>query len=270
MSIRKKLEKYIRVYKIFFTAYWKSRLIYKTDFFLGVTSQSINLVFNLAFLTLIFTQVESLQGWTFHEMLLLAGFSGLILNLHHIFGFGLYSLGETYIIEGRLDRYLVRPLNPLFQVYANYISDDNVSKLLVNIGVISYAVFHIETTILTLTNLLYAVLAMASGVMILASIFLAFSSTAFWTARSKAVFWLFFEVSNFRKYPYSIFSTPIQLFLISIIPIAFASFFPVTFFLGRDEWFIWQMLSLIIGPFFYLISYGIWKIGIRNYSSTGS
>lgn len=268
--MKKQLKKHLTVYKAFFIAYWKSRLTYKADFLLGMASQAINLAFNIAFLTLIFTQVESLQGWTFNEMLLLAGFGGLILNIHHIFFFALYSLGEDYIIQGRLDRYLLRPLNPLFQVYSSTVSDNNISKLIVNIVLIIYAASQIEMALLTIPNLIYGFFATISGVLVLGSIFLAFSTTAFWTGRSKAIFWLFFQVSDFRKYPYGIFTTAIQLFLVTLIPIAFASFFPVTYFLERDEWRIWQIATLVVGPVFYFMAYKFWKIGVDNYSSTGS
>jgi len=266
----KNVKKHLRVYKIFFVAFLKSRLIYKTDFVLGVLSQTIHLVFSLAFLTLIFTQVESIQGWGFNEILLLVGFGGLILNLHHIFLFALYTFGEDKIVTGRFDRFLVRPLNPLFQVYASYVSDNNISKLLVNIALIVYAGQRVDATIFTFENLLYGSLATVSGVLVLAGIFLGFATTAFWTGRSKAVFWLFFNVSDFRKYPFGIYALPIQLMLVTVIPIAFASFFPVTFFLEREQWRIWQYLSLVAGPIFFLVSYKFWSHGVSNYSSTGS
>ncbi len=269
MSLRS-VKKHLSIYLSFFKLYMKSRLIYRTDFVLGALSQTVNLIFSIAFLTLIFTQVESLQGWSFNEMLLLAGIGGLILNIHHIFFFKLYSLGDDYIVSGRFDRILVRPLNPLFQVYASYVSDDNISKVLTNIAVIAYAVSQIGTHLITPINLVYGVLAVLNGVMVLGAIFVTLSTTAFWTGRSKAVFWLFFRISDFRKYPLNIYSGSIQLMLVTIIPIAFASFFPTTFILGREDWRFWQMLTLVIGPVFYFLGYQFWKIGVSNYSSTGS
>ena len=250
----KSIKKHLSIYISFFKVYMKSRLIYRTDFVLGTLSQLVNLVFSIAFLTLIFTQVESLQGWSFNEMLLLAGVGGLILNLHHIFFFKLYSLGDDYIVSGRFDRVLVRPLNPLFQVYASYVSDNNISKLLTNFAVIVYAVSQIGTHLVTPVNLVYGLVAVLNGVMVLGAVFVVLSTTAFWTGRSKAVFWLFFRVSDFRKYPLGIYSGSIQLMLVTIIPIAFASFFPVTFFLGMEEWRFWQLLTLVIGPVFYFVA----------------
>ncbi|WP_414838142.1 ABC transporter permease [Candidatus Nanosalina sp. VS9-1] len=263
------IKKHWSVYKKFFAMYMKSRLIYKADFVLGFTSQLISLIFSVAFLTLLFTQVENIQGWSFNEILLLAGFSGLILNLHHIFFFAPYRLGEDYIISGRMDRYFVRPLNMLFQVFARYIADDNISKFLANIAIIVYAWNQLGLT-LGPVKILYGLMAIISGVMVLGSIFVTFGTTAFWTGRSQAIFWLFFRISDFRRYPYNIFSQPIKIILITIVPIAFTSFFPTTFLLGMEQWRPWQIATLVIGPVLYFGAYQFWKFGLSRYSSTGS
>lgn len=264
------LRKHLKVYLQYFMQYWKTRLVYKKDFLLGFFSQAINLVVSVAFIGLIFTQVENLQGWSFDEMLLLVGFSGLIMNLHHIFFFNIYNLGEDYIIKGRFDRFLVRPLNPLFQVYADSVSDNNLSKFLANIGIIIYAAGNIGTNLLTLPNIIYGILAVLSGVMVFASMYLWFATTAFWTGRSQSAIWLIFRLSDFRKYPYSIFGRGVQIVLITIVPLAFASFFPVTFFLGKEGWMVWQYLSIGIGPILFTVAYSFWKYGVSSYSSTGS
>lgn len=263
------MKKHWRVYKKFFAMYMKSRLIYKADFVLGFTSQLINLIFSVAFLTLLFTQVENIQGWTFNEILLLTGFSGLVLNLHHVFFFAPYRMGEDYIISGKMDRYFVRPLNMLFQVFARYIADDNISKFLANIVMVVYAASQIGLAFEPL-KILYGATAIVSGVMVIGSIFVTFGTTAFWTGRSQAIFWLFFRISDFRRYPYSIFSQPIKIILVTLIPIAFTSFFPTTYLLDMTQWRPWQLGTLIIGPVFYICAYQFWKFGLSRYSSTGS
>jgi len=106
------LKKYATIYWLYFKQYWKSRLVYKTDFVLGASSQLISVIVSLAFLTLVFTQIENLQGWTFNEMLFLAGFGGTVIFTQNVFFFNIIRLGEEYLITGDFDRLLVRPLNP--------------------------------------------------------------------------------------------------------------------------------------------------------------
>lgn len=264
------VQKHLRIYVKFFTLYMKSRLVYKADFVLGFFGQLINIGVALAFLTLIFTQVETIYGWTFNEMLFLAGIGGFIMNLHHVFFFAIYSLGRQYIVRGRLDRLLVRPLNPLFQVYADYVADDNISKLIANAALVVYASSQLGITLLTPAKILYGIFAAISGVLIFASIYLTFATTAFWTGRSRAAMWLIFQMSDFRKYPFGIYMMPVQVVLVTFIPIAFASFFPATYFLGMNEWGLGQLVTPFVGPIAFLIAYKVWSIGLSNYSSTGS
>lgn len=261
---------YARIYWLYFVQYWKSRLVYKSDFLLGMTSQAISLAASLAFLGLIFTQVDHINGWTFHEMLLLAGVGGFIMNLHHVFLFEIYRLGEEFVVDAGMDRVLVRPLNPLFQVYASGVSDNNLSKLIVNTALIGYATANIDLPLFTVDKVLYLVPSILSGVLVFAAIYLFFATTAFWTGRSDAALWFIFQITDFRKYPYDIYNIGIRALLVTFIPLAFASFFPVTFLLELGEWYSWQIATLFAGPVFYLLAYQWWKIGLGNYSSTGS
>lgn len=269
MSSFEGLKKYLLIYIQYFKQYWKTRMVYKKDFIVGSVAQLVNLAASLAFLTLLFTQVDNINGWTFNEMLFLAGVGGVIMNLHHLFLFNMYSL-EEYIVEGNFDRFLVRPLSPLFQVYADDVSDNNLSKLIANIALIIYSANQIGITLLTPLNLVYGVLVLLSGILVFASMYMAFATTAFWTGRSRSAIWLIFQLSDYRRYPFSIYAAPIQIILVTVIPIAFASFFPATFFLERSEWLYWQLASIIAGPVLFAISYKFWKIGMSNYSSTGS
>jgi ABC-2 type transport system permease protein len=124
--------------------------------------------------------------------------------------------------------------------------------------------------LLTPSNVIYGAAALISGVMVFGAAYMAFATTGFWTGRSKSAIWLIFRLSEYRRYPYNIYSLPIQIILITAIPLAFASFFPATFFLERDAWQILQYISIIAGPALYGLSLLFWKYGLSNYSSTGS
>lgn len=265
----KTMRKYLAIYWRYFKQYWKTRMVYKTDFAVGFVAQLVNLGSSLAFLTLLFTQVESINGWTFNQMLFLAGVGGVIMNTHHIFFFNMFNL-EDYIVEGKMDRFFVRPLSPLFQIYADEVSDNNLSKLIANIALVAYASSQIGLNLLTPGNIIYGTAALLSGIMVFAAAYMFFATTAFWTGRSKSSILLIFRLSDYRRYPYGIYSLPVQIVLVTLIPIAFASFFPATFFLGKDSWRFWQFASIIAGPALLLLSHQFWKFGLSNYSSTGS
>ena len=264
------LRKHVSIYWQYFIQYWKTRLVYKTDFLLNSLSQMLNIATSLAFLTLIFTQVNSINGWTFNEMLFLAGAGGFAMNIHHVFMLHITNLGEDYVVTGDLDRFKVRPLNVLFQVYASSVRDQNVPKLVTNAALIIYSSSQMGLNLLQPRFILYTVPGLISAVMTFAAVYLSVSTLGFWMARSRPLTWIVFRLSDFRRYPFSIYSRAIQIVLITLVPLAFASFFPATYFLGKEGWEIYQYLSLIAGPVFYFIAYRFWRYGLSNYTSTGS
>lgn len=265
----KHFKKYLRIYLLYFSQYLKSRLIYKTDFVLGATGQLVNMAVSLAFLTLIFTQINALQGWSFNEMLFLAGFGGLVVFTHNVFMFNIYRLGDDYILTGDFDRFLVRPLSPLFQIYADDIRDNNMPKVVANIALIIYAAVQLGLTV-TFTKLVYGFASFVSGVMVVAAVYLLFATTAFWTGTSRNAIWLLFRISDFRKYPFDIFGLAIQVMLVTLVPLAFASFFPAAFLLDKPGFEFWKMVTPFVGPLFLFVAWKYWRFGLSRYSSTGS
>lgn len=265
-----RLKKHLTIYWHYFIQFWKTRLVYKSDFVLNSLSQIFNLATSLAFLTLIFTQVESFNGWSFNEMLFLAGIGGVAMNFHHIFMLNIINLGDDYVVTGKLDRFKVRPLNVLFQVYADNVRDENLPKFVTNIALVLYASNQIGLNLLQLEFLLYGVPAFISAVMAFGSVYLAVATFGFWMGRSRPLTWIVFRLSDFRRYPFGIYALPVKAVLVTLVPLAFASFFPATFFLGRSEWFPFQMASIIAGPIAIGLAYLFWRYGLSSYTSTGS
>ncbi|MFB6115902.1 MAG: ABC transporter permease [Candidatus Nanosalina sp.] len=270
MKRRERIRKNFRIFWMYFKQFWKTRLIYKTDFTLGFVGQLINLSISLAFLTLIFTQVESLQGWTFNELLFLAGLGGMIMNFHHILMLNVSHLGEDFIVTGKMDRLLVRPLDTLFQVYLDDFADQDLSKLIANTALLVYAAGQIGVSLLSPENLFYLLAALFSGTLFFGSAYLFFASISFWMAKADSIRLLLYRLSDFRRYPIEIFSNPVKLVLMTAMPVAFAAFLPATFLLDKAGYGLWPFTSLLLGPVFYLVAYRFWKYGLSRYSSTGS
>lgn len=264
------VKKHFLLYRKFFLIYLKTQLIYFKDTVLGLFNQFFSLLSSLLLIGLIFTQVNSINGWAFYELIFLAGLGRFILNFHTIFMFSTVFLGEHYIRTGRLDRYLVRPLNVLYQLYASRVNFHNLGDSVASLLIVIYAAIKIEGFSLTLVKVIYAVLSVGSAVMVVAAIFLVFGTVGFWTARTGSLFSLFWKIRKFRKYPFGIYSEALKVFFITVMPIAFASFFQASFLLGKFQYIRLQTVSIFIGPVFYLIAYRFWLFGLSKYSSTGS
>src|ERR1700677_2711447 len=100
----------------YFTQYAKVRVSYRGDFFISLGTSFAATVFALWFVVILFHKATQLAGWRFEEVLFLYGFSLIPYGIFNIVSMNLYDFGNNFIIEGKFDRVLLRPISSLFQV----------------------------------------------------------------------------------------------------------------------------------------------------------
>ena len=81
-------------------------------------------------------KVPSLNGWNYDEVLLVYGLVTLSKSINHMFADNLWTLGRIYIRSGGFDRFLVRPIDPLFHLLADRFCQDGVGNFLVGIALV--------------------------------------------------------------------------------------------------------------------------------------
>jgi ABC-2 type transport system permease protein len=81
---------------------------------------------------------------------------------------------------------------------------------------------------------------------------------------------LVFQVSTYNRYPIDLFSTPVRLFLTWVLPLAYAGFYPASFFLGRPEWTMYALAQPLVGALSLTLGYGAFRFGLTRYTSSGS
>src|SRR5215467_12213747 len=110
------MKRHLRLFLLYFAQYAKVRLAYKADFFIAFFSSMTATVLGFGFVLVLFSKIPQLQGWSFYEILFLYAFSLMPLGLFNVVSWNLYEFGDLYVIQGRFDRILLRPVNTLFQV----------------------------------------------------------------------------------------------------------------------------------------------------------
>ena len=63
------MRKYIRIYRLFLAQYLKTLMQSKVDFWMGFLAFFAFQAFGILFLWVIFSQIPSLAGWSFYEIL---------------------------------------------------------------------------------------------------------------------------------------------------------------------------------------------------------
>lgn len=125
-------------------------------------------------------------------------------------------------------------------------------------------------TLYTLKALM-AVVLLISAVMIRASIYLAACSSVFWTHSPGNAFGnMVHTVSDFAKFPITIYSLGVQALIGVIVPYAFISFFPASYLFGKEQWSIFGLMTPLVAIYCAFMARWIFQKGLNRYEGAGN
>lgn len=262
------MRRYLSLYALFLVQRLKILMEYRANFIIGASSTIFVQGAGLLAVWVVMRQAPDLVGWSFDEILLIYGLLTLARSINHMFADNLWTLGWAYIRTGNFDRFLARPIDPLFHLLADRFCHDGIGNFLVGAALVvkSSITLGISWTPL---NLLYLVIAVLSGGGIFIALNLITATSAFWIIDSIPVTQIIFNTHEFARYPLSIYGQGIRTLMTWIIPYGFASFYPASYLLGRQTGpVVW--LAPFVAAFLIFIGYRVWLVGLDHYGGTGT
>jgi ABC-2 type transport system permease protein len=267
--IGRSLQRHLALLGGYFTQYLKVRVSHRGDFFIGVATSMAATIFALGFVWVLFRNVPRLADWRFEEVLFLYGFSLIPFGVFNVLSQNIYEFGGEYIMEGKFDRVLIRPVSSLFQVLFEAFRIEKFQEIVVGLVLVFWTARRLGHPWSALDILLLAGFAI-SGATIYLAVFLALSCFSFWFEDRIGIHPPAWNLLAFGRYPLSIYSSAIRFFLSWIIPFGFATFYPTVRLLHRSEFRGFAALAPVVAMAFSALTLGLWSIGVRHYSSTGS
>jgi ABC-2 type transport system permease protein len=255
--------------RAYFAQYVKVRVAYRGDFLIGLATSMLATAFGFGFLLILFSKIPRLAGWTFQEALFLYGFGLIPFGLFNVLSLNIYEFGNNYIIEGKFDRVLLRPISSLFQVLFEAFRIESLHEVLIGALAVGWASRHLGLH-WTFPGVALSILFALCGAVIYVSVFTLLSCVSFWYEDRFGVHPPVYNLIAFGRYPLSIYSQLIQFLLSWIIPFAFASFYPSARLLGRQDVHNLALLAPVVAAAFLSLLLFTWNRGLRQYSSTGS
>src|SRR5262249_41625564 len=152
--------------------------------------------------------------------LLIYGLLVLGESITHMFADNLWTIGWGYIRSGDFDRFLVRPIDPLFHLLADRFCHDGIGNFLTALILVAIAMRNLAIP-LTLQTALYLAITVLSGGAIFIALNLITCTSAFWITESIPVTQMIFGMNEFAKFPLTIYGRSITLVLTWIIPYGF-------------------------------------------------
>ncbi|EFM11396.1 protein of unknown function DUF990 [Paenibacillus curdlanolyticus YK9] len=260
---------YFQLYIKFAKQHLKVMMEYRADFMIGVLANLFTQGTAIIFINILFKHVNSIHGWGYYEVLFIYGVALSGKALENIFFDNLWNIGWRYIKPGDFDRILLRPVSPLFHIVADRLHKDGFGSLIVSSIVLLTAMNHLQLEWSGM-NVFILILFIISSGLIYAAVNLFFGSLSFWMVDSLPIMEAVNNLSEFVRYPMTIYKKGIQFVLTFVIPYGFTAFYPAAYFIEQSGFSYYSYLTPLVAVACCLIAYSFWHKGLRAFTSTGS
>jgi ABC-2 type transport system permease protein len=260
---------YLGLYINYWRLFIKTLAQYRADLAIMIGAAALHEGSLLLFISIIFSNIQQLQGWTFAEMLMLYGLMTTTNSLWNVLLDVPHRIAG-YIVRGYLDYLLVRPAGVLFQIAgASGLNPSASGRALLGIVVMVIAVRQ-QGVAAAWWWALYLPAVVISGMLLLFSLYLLLACPNFWFTNANSLLTTISWTAQFGRFPITIFGPVLQFLLTWIFPFALIGFYPVAFLLRGEAYLVYGLLALVVGWVFLGLALVVWRIALRHYQSSGS
>ncbi len=241
---------------------------YRWEFMLDGVMSFFWAAVSLVPLYLVFSERPVIAGWRYGEALLVIGWFTLLDGV--LRGAINPSLATVigHIRMGTLDFVLLKPADAQFLVSTARFMPWRVVSLLASGLVFGYA-FHELGTLPEPRAVLTSLAVLASGVLVLYSIWILVIAVAFRAVRVDNLRYLFEAVFDAARWPASVFKGAVSFFFTFVIPLALMTTYPAQALLGTlsVERFVGSFAGALV---FAAVARAIWSRSIATYTSAST
>ena len=260
--------KHILIFREFFNISWKTSVEYMNDFFIIILDFFSVVISTILFWKILLFNYDTLGIWNLDSLILLSIFGISTFSMCEIFA-GTWQISEK-IINGRIDMYICKPINPIIALFLEDMQIEEFLKGVINFTVLIAWYFLFFEKNVYAYNFILSIFSMIIGIFLISMIRAILSCFSFWVEHTNAFdFLIHMEDLGLEKYPLSIFNKYVKFILLTVIPVGFISSIPVMILLNTlDNIFLWICLELLFLFFLVIILKFEWKLGIKKYEST--
>ncbi|MFJ9635742.1 ABC transporter permease [Streptomyces sp. NPDC101178] len=270
---RPRLLEGLRAYGLIVAMWVRSTMAYRASFVMTTFGNLAVTAFDFLTIVLMFTHVDALGGYTLPEIALLYGVSATAFGLCDLLLGSMERLGRR-VRDGTLDTLLVRPVPVLAQVAADRFALRRIGRILQGLAVLVYALVTLDIAWTPLKVAMLPVMVI-SGAAVFGAVFVAGAAFQFVAQDASQVQSAFtYGGATLLQYPPTIFAKDLVRGVTFVVPLAFVSWLPTLYVLGREypldlpRWV--AFLSPVVAVAFGALAGLAWRAALRTYRSTGS
>lgn len=262
----------LRLYGKMIAVSIRGQLQYRGSFIMMTLGNALGAFIEFLGIWALFGRFGTLENWSLAEAAVFFGMGRIAFGIQEIF-MREFDLFHNRVRSGDFDRVLLRPRSTVLMMFGAQCQVMRVGGILQGVVVLVVGLSSLnvgawwgagEWTLMALTIL--------GGACLFASLIVLQATACFWTTESLEI-WNSITYGGVQliQYPLDIYERPLRFFFMYIVPLAAMNYWPCSYLLGRGyvgAWLSW--LSPGIGLACFLLSFLVWRIGVKHYRSTGS
>ncbi|MFG2984714.1 ABC transporter permease [Streptomyces sp. NPDC048258] len=253
----------------------RATMTYRTSFVLSLVGNAAITLLDFVAISIMFSHVDVLGGFTLPEIALLYGSCSASLGLADLLLGNTDRIGVR-IRDGSLDTMLVRPVPVLAQVAADRFALRRLGRVGQGTGVLAWAVWALGPQVeWTPGKVLLVPVMVLAGAAIFGAVMVAGAAFQFIAGDAAEVQNSFtYGGCTMLQYPPTVFAKDLLRGVTFVVPLAFVNWLPALHVLGRPDplglpgWAAY--LSPLVAFAVFLPASLAWRAGVRSYRSTGS
>lgn len=257
-----------KLYFHYLSIIFRSAMQYKASFWIMTVGHffvSFNVFLGVFFMFQRFSHVE---GFTYNEVLLCFSIMLMEFSLAEIWARG-FDTFPSMIRQGTFDRVLLRPRSAVLQVLGSKFELVRLGRVLQSIVMFVYGMTHVDVR-WTWTKLVTVLFMLIGGTGLFTALFMIYAALSFFTLEGLEFMNLFTDgAREYGKYPFGVYGKKMLLITTFLVPYALVQYYPLLYLLDRrsDPFYIFLPLLAL---WFLLPAYGLWRLGVQKYKSSGS
>jgi ABC-2 type transport system permease protein len=263
------LKRYLTIY----AALWKNsvarEMSFKGNFILWIIVELLWFGLQLSFISVVYSQTNSVGSWTKWQMVMLVGASNFIQQIYQAF-FLTNCTGLSELIRtGKMDFLLALPVNTRFIVSTRQVDLGAFINAAFGLCVLGFATYKAgaHPTFVQLCG--FGALCIV-GILIHYSLMFILASISFWTVRAQGIVWGYYNLFNIARMPDEAFRGLFKAFFTFALPVLLVSNVPTRVLADTlHSWHAWALL-LLVGMVWAVISEWFWRMSLQRYTSASS
>jgi ABC-2 type transport system permease protein len=271
-GVRRRLRAELRPYRAVLASRARSQRAYRASFAIDMASSLLVGMVELGEVWVLFSNVTSLGGMRFNQILLVFGIADLTFSLADL-SFGHIDNLPTYLRAGTLDAFYLRPQPILLQLITSDISLRRLARAAVGAAALGIGLATSGVP-WDLTTAVMLPLALLSGYATFAALFVWAAGLQFFLLEGKEMTNAFVYGGRYAAtQPAAVWSRPLKLVFGFFFPMAVTAYLPAVTMLGLPgsawlpAWLGW--CAPAFAAWSWLMALLCWHLGVRHYQGGG-